>query len=256
MFPAKKVKQEGLLSCIWLQWAFAVPEMLEWWPHTPSLPVNSDTHLSFGGQEEDKWFIAPSSTSQCKEVTTIPRLGTLDSPNASLLPDIASARDLYPTVLDAQYRPTHCSEFEHHDGCSTSHVSQEVWTQGTSINSQILYEETEAAEASWLPKTKQELAFVYLACFFQGGPVCLEHTEFYRHKQYSWAFAAVSGGCGAIPSQHPRCSSWLGAWQSSVSQGQTLSHDKIINYVIKDHNLKEEFNLWGREKITVGNVMR
>lgn len=39
--------------------------------------------------------------------------------------------------------------------------------------------------------------------------MCLEHKELHKYKQHSWAFEAISGGCGATPRQHPSCSAQL-----------------------------------------------
>lgn len=238
-----------MLHSIWWQWDFATPEMLERssaYAPPCSLCTRVPTSVSVVRSKTSGSSHSPSS--QYRQMVTTPKLGSLRSPNRSLPPHVASAGDWYPVGQGTWYRPTHCScELKHHNGCNTSRVSQVVWTQGTFCSS-------ERNRSHWsIPKRSRSWQFC-LSCLLLPGWPCVSWAQgVFRHKQHSWIFAAISGACGAIPCQHPNCSSQLGAWQSSISWGQDLAHNKISNYLIKNH-LKAQFSMWGREKVTRGDA--
>lgn len=172
MLHAKRVKQEVLLHSIRLKWDFAIPEMLErtgaHTPHSSHILVCPPRFWWSGG----KSVVYHNLPAPSAETVTTSKLGTLGRPNPSLSAHAAFAGDQHLAVQGTQHRHARCShELEHCDSCSAGHVPQEVWTQGTLINSQVLSEETEAAEASWLPKAKQDFAVLFI--LFDSSRVAL-----------------------------------------------------------------------------------
>lgn len=125
-----------------------------------------------------RWVVHHNPPAAGAETVTTPKLGTSGRPNPSLSPHAASAGDRHLAGQGTLHRPAHCSrELEHRDGCSARHVSQEAWNQGTWINSQVLGEETEAAEASWLPKAKQEFAVLFILFTSSRVALCVLSTR-------------------------------------------------------------------------------
>lgn len=222
-------------------------------PGAPLLPVHLGAHLSFGSQKEDKWFIVPPGF-LLRETVKTPKLGTLGSPNPSQPPHAASTGDWYPAVRGTWYG-TACGspELEHHDGCSTSHVSQE----GTLINSQVFSEETEATESSWLPKVKQKLAGLFILFASSRVALCVLSTKRVLQTQTTFlGLCCYFWWVWSHPSPTPKLLLLAGSLTKHISRGQALSHSQIINYLIKNSQLKAEFSLWGREKVTGGDAMR
>lgn len=167
-------------------------------------------------------------------------------------------RDWYPPVRGTRYGPACGSpELQHHDGCSASHVAQEVWTEGTLINAQVLSEETEATESPWLPKVKQKLAGLFILFASSRVALCVLSTKRVLQTQTTFlGFCCYFWWVWSHPSPTPKLLLLAGSLTNHISRGQALSHGKIINYLIKNSQLKAEFSLRGREKVTGGDAVR
>lgn len=226
-------------------------------PGTPPLPVHSGAHLSFGSQKEDKWFIVPPWLPVQRDGQN-PQTGHLGQSRPLPASPRCLHRDWYPSAQDTRYGPACGSpELERHNGCSASHVSQEVWTEGTLINAQVLSEETEATESSWLPKVKQKLAGLFILFASSRVALCVLSTKRVLQTQTTFlGLCCYFWWVWSHPSPTPKLLLLAGSLTNHISRGQALSHSKIINYLIKNSQLKAEFSLRGREKVTGGDAMR
>lgn len=218
--------------------------------HTLSCPA--PFLRSEGGQVLHRWTPAPAHS------VTILKLGMLDNPNSTWL------SMLPPQVSSTwQFQTPHCSrDLQHHKHCNVTRATQEIRTQGSLFNSPVLGEETEAAGASWLPRARQELA-VLSSWLLPGWPcvVCLEHRELHKHRQHSWAFEGISGGCGAFPHQHPSCSAQLNLKKQLSPQAKFYPRrSSIISLRITDLRQDllsevEEKSYWGRRQETAPSII-
>lgn len=249
MLHAKNVKQEGLLHSTWLQHNFAIPEMLErrgTVPRHPPLSTHWASQRHYGGQKKDKWFmdwlqlpVQRESQPQNWESWTI-----------LIQPDSSCCHHRWPVPGSSRYsrylmQTPHCShDLQHHHRCNVTLMMQDVWTQGSLINSQALSEEAEAAEASWLPPGKAgDSCFVYLPGFGEAGPLwCVLSTRNCTNTDnipgtLRVFLVSVEPFLTNIRAAPP---SWT--WKSSISWGQALSYN-IINYLIENHQPEAGFSL-------------
>lgn len=91
--------------------------------------------------------------------------------------------------------------------------------------------------------------------------VCLEHKELHKHRQHSWAFEGISGGCGAFPHQHPSCSTQLNLKKQLSPQAKLYPRrSSIISLRITELRqdlLSEvgEKSYWGRCQETAPSII-
>lgn len=133
---------------------------------------------------------------------------------------------------------------------------QEVWIEECLINSKVFSEETEAAEVSWLPKAKQELAVLFIFLASASVPVwCVLTTRSCTNTDNIPGPLRVFLVCVEPLLTNTQAAPLSWTWKSSISWGQALSYS-IINYLIKNHRLKAVFSLWRGEKVTGGDAKR